>query len=365
MKSINGSLRTNISLVFVVASSLLSLPSTKVHAFQIGLLLSTCIDACQRGCDEIRRVQESREGNNLEVELKDGKDPRSALTEADLAAQHAIIDSLRTAWGPSLHIVGEEDAEEGDGAPSLPRTKNDTPLRTDFLEDDIGETEELDPNDVTIFVDPLDGTREFVEGRLENCQVLVGIAIDGEAVAGAVGIPFPAGHNLTTGATIVYGLDGLGTGTMGAPLTRGPWPLDRNIDGVKYPSPHFATGDKPAKPVAAALEALKSSFGGSNVDNYGGAGNRIMAASLGEVACSLGHKVGGPWDLCAPEAIAKASGAGMTDLFGDPIDMYRKDSPKRNNERGFLVSPPGSGHNRILAVVKACPDVKAYKDSVS
>ncbi|KAL3904718.1 MAG: hypothetical protein SGILL_009958, partial [Bacillariaceae sp.] len=327
----------------------------------IGPLLSTCIDACQRGCNEIRRVQESRQKLALEVELKDEKDPRSALTEADLAAQHAIIDSLRTVWGPSLHIVGEEE-EEGSDTKTLTTT---SPLRKDILEDDIpGDTEELDPNDVTIFVDPLDGTREFVEGRLENCQVLVGIAIGGEAVAGAMGIPFPTGHNLTSEATIVYGLDGLGTGTMGAPLTRGPWPLEHNIDGVKYPAPHFATGDKPAKPVAAAIDALTRNFGGSNIDTYGGAGNRILAASLGEVACSLGHKVGGPWDLCAPEAIAKASGASMTDLFGDPIDMYRRDSPKRNNERGFLVSPPGSGHNRIVSVVKTCPDVKAYKESV-
>ena len=28
--------------------------------------------------------------------------------------------------------------------------------------------------DVCVFVDPVDGTREFVEGRLENCQCLVG-----------------------------------------------------------------------------------------------------------------------------------------------------------------------------------------------
>lgn len=364
MKLLSRSPATNAALATVFASCLFSLSSTRCHAFQIGPLLSTCIDACQRGCDEIRRVQESREGDSLQVELKDGTDSRSALTEADLAAQDAIIDSLRTAWGDSLQIIGEEDDEKTSSSSTATRS-NVTPLRTDILEDDIGETEELDPSRVIIFVDPLDGTREFVEGRLENCQVLVGVSIDGEAVAGAVGIPFPAGHNLTTGATIVYGLDGLGTGTIGSPLLRGPWPLDRNIDGVKYPSPHYATGDNPAMPVAEAIKALKNSFGGSNVDNYGGAGNRILAAALGEVACSLGHKVGGPWDLCAPEAIVKALGASMTDLFGDPIDMYREDSPKRNNERGFLVSPPGSGHDRIVAIVKACSSIRAYKERVS
>lgn len=305
----------------------------------------------------------------MEVELKEGSNPRSALTVADMAAQKAIITSLREAWGDSLHIVGEEEEEDDhdadEGSDKSTVTTNTGPLRMDLLENDIGETDELDPNDVIIFVDPLDGTREFVEGRLENCQVLVGIAIGGEAVAGAIGLPFPEGHsNLTTAATVVYGLDGLGTGTIGTPLTRGPWPLDRYIDGVKFPSPHYATGDDPSEGVASALTALKDNFGGSNVV-YGGAGNRILAAALGEVACSLGHKVGGPWDLCAPEAITKAMGGRMTDIFGAPIDMYRKDSPPRNNERGFLVSPPGSDHQRILAVVKSCPGVQAYKKTLS
>ena len=304
----------------------------------------------------------------MQVELKVASDPRSALTEADMVAQQAIINSLREAWGESLHIVGEEEDEEGgdtsSSAATATATTNNDPLRKDLLEDDIGETDDLDADDVTIFVDPLDGTREFVEGRLENCQVLVGIAIGGEAVAGAVGIPFPTGQNLTTPATVVYGLDGLGTGTIGASLTRGPWPLPHHIDGIKYPSPHYATGDSPAESVASAMESLKQNFGGSNVV-YGGAGNRVLAAALGEVACSLGHKVGGPWDLCAPEALAKAMGADMTDLFGERIDMYRKDSPSRNNERGFLVSPPGSSHKRILAVVKSSPGVQAYKKSLS
>jgi hypothetical protein len=61
------------------------------------------------------------------------------------------------------------------------------PLKKDTFEDDIGETAEIDPSEITIYVDPLDGTREFVKERLENCQVLVGIAIGGESVAGAIG----------------------------------------------------------------------------------------------------------------------------------------------------------------------------------
>ena len=75
-------------------------------------LLSTCVDACERGCAEIRRVaaqlDRNNEGGVRQVDYKIAGDPRSALTAADLAAQLAVVEPLATAW-PGLRIVGEED----------------------------------------------------------------------------------------------------------------------------------------------------------------------------------------------------------------------------------------------------------------
>ena len=90
----------------------LSLVLSSVSGLQIGPLLSTCVDACQRGCNEIRAVHASRNEIGLKVELKDAADPRSALTEADGAAQKAIVGALRAEWGPELRIVGEEDDDD-------------------------------------------------------------------------------------------------------------------------------------------------------------------------------------------------------------------------------------------------------------
>ena len=62
-------------------------------------LLSTCIDAAQRGCNEIRRVHNALdrdEGALQEVDYKIAGDVRSALTAADLAAQEAVVDALET-----------------------------------------------------------------------------------------------------------------------------------------------------------------------------------------------------------------------------------------------------------------------------
>ena len=314
----------------------------------------------------MQSAREKNDGNLAKMELKDGADPRSVLTEADEAAHRAILGSLLNEWGDELRIVGEEDDDEE--SIKLVNEMMFEPLDRDRFIDEIGETPDIDSSRVTIFVDPLDGTREFVEGRLENCQVLVGIAIDGEAAAGAIGIPFPEG-TLETEPTIIYGLDGLGTGVVGSFLTRGPYPLERNIDGVKYPRPHHATGDSTAEVIEACRRGAIKGIGGSNVI-YGGAGNKILAAALGEVDCSIQHAVGGAWDLCAPEAILKAMGGTMTDLFGEEIEIYRDDAPSNCNKRGYLattssVNADAAYHKRLAGWMLAQPEVQKYKEAVA
>lgn len=43
---------------------------------------------------------------------------------------------------------------------------------------------------VTVYVDPLDGTYEYKEGRYEMVTTLIGIAVDGKAIAGVVYHPW-------------------------------------------------------------------------------------------------------------------------------------------------------------------------------
>jgi len=340
---------------------------------QISPLLSTCVDACRLGCREIRAVESKRRGGasspdddgesssvGLDVSLKDVSDIKSALTEADRRAQAAIVGALRSEWGPDLTIVGEEDGDD-DVEAILSEMKFDPLDRTMFFDDELGEGgADIDPSDIIVYVDPLDGTREFVEGRLANCQSLVGIAVGGEAVAGAVGLPFPAG-DLSTEATIVYGLADFGTGVVGEPLTRGPFPLDHNIDGVKYPRPHIASGDSTAEVMVAAREAAVNRFKGSSV-LYGGAGNKILGAALGEVSASVQHKYGGPWDVCAPEAIIRGFGGRITTLFGEEM-RYGPNYPPRFNKRGYVATPSGSDvdHDALVAALLAQPAVQQYR----
>jgi hypothetical protein len=115
----------------------------------------------------------------------------------------------------------------------------------------------------------------------------------------------------------------------------------------------------------AARQAALKKFGGSIVV-YGGAGNKILAAALGEVACVMQHKVGGAWDLCAPHAILKAMGGRMTDFWGDEIAIYGPSALPFANERGYIATPQTTmiDHDALVATLKASPGVQAYRASI-
>ena len=123
----------------------------------------------------------------MNATLKDKNDSRTYLTEADTAAQELIWNGLRAIFGPKLSIVGKEDAVEEES-----NWKMMEEIGTEMLNgyDIPTDLENLVFSDVIVFVDPVDGTREFVEGRLGACQNLIGISYRGRAVAGVVGLPF-------------------------------------------------------------------------------------------------------------------------------------------------------------------------------
>lgn len=84
----------------------------------------------------------------------------SPVTEADEAAEAIILDGLSRTL-PGIVVVSEEAASQG-ALPELP--------------------------DTFILVDPLDGTREFIDGR-DEFTVNIAIVRNGRPVSGIVGAP--------------------------------------------------------------------------------------------------------------------------------------------------------------------------------
>lgn len=117
---------------------------------------------------------------------------------------------------PKLWIVGEEDEASPTISPSVDDDvelfskyqvshPNDVPLSKTLVQieesmqqswneyiENSSQTQ-TQRNQLILFIDPLDGTREYVENRIHNVQCLVGITLNGVVIAGAVGLPFGSG----------------------------------------------------------------------------------------------------------------------------------------------------------------------------
>ena len=216
---------------------------------------------------------------------------------------------------------------------------------------------------VTIYVDPLDGTREFVEGRLTNVQSLVGIAVGGRAVAGAIGLPFPGG--VDSPPAVVYGLcfgDVKEVKTHGQRPAAEPW-VDMGIAG----RPVVVTGDDTAPVLVSARTAALGAKGTAIIK--GAAGNKLLACgdSPPRADIAMMHLKTSLWDTCAPEAIIRARGGYVTDLFGSPIVYLPPTRPSDlTNSLGVIASSSDmrDTHEALTTALRRDPTALALLEQV-
>jgi len=136
-------------------------------------------------------------------------------------------------------------------------------------------------------VDPLDGTREFAEGR-DDWAVHIALAFDGEPAVGAVALP-RRGLTLSSDA---------------------PPPLAR----AATPPRMLVSRTRPSSLCAAVAQALPATTIG-----MGSAGAKTMAVVLGEAEIYLHSGGQHQWDNCAPAAVALAAGLHASRIDGSPL----------------------------------------------
>ncbi len=139
----------------------------------------------------------------------------------------------------------------------------------------------------TWIIDPLDGTREYAEGR-DDWAVHVALAVDGRAVAGAVALP-------ALGVVLA---------NEPAPVVPPAPPRPRMVVSRTRPAPE-------ALAVAAALDAA--------LIPMGSAGAKAMAVVRGEADIYLHSGGQYEWDSCAPVAVALAAGLHASRIDGSPL----------------------------------------------
>lgn len=219
------------------------------------------------------------------------------MSDADLAAElaeHAGV--LLAALRESGAFEGQALGKAGDEAANrflIERLRAERPDDGLLSEESKDTTERLGKERVWI-IDPLDGTREYGEGR-SDWAVHVGLAIGGVAEAGAVALP---------------GLD---------LVLRSDFPLP--LPGASQPPRLLVSRTRPAAEAVAVAEAL-----GGELVAMGSAGAKAMAVVRGEAEIYLHSGGQYEWDNCAPVAVARAHGLHCSRIDGSPLVYNQADT---------------------------------------
>jgi 3'(2'), 5'-bisphosphate nucleotidase len=212
---------------------------------------------------------------------------------AFLAAEAGkILLDLRT----SGILSGKELGKAGDAQANDMLIRKLTELRPDdgLLSEETADTPERLTKSRVWIIDPLDGTREYSEGR-DDWAVHVALAIDGKAHLGAVALP-------SLGLTL----------TSGTPSTLPP---------ANTPPKMLVSRTRPAAEAVAVANAI-----GAELLPMGSAGAKAMAVVRGEADIYLHTGGQYEWDNCAPVAVAQAAGLFTSRVDGSPM-LYNAQNP--------------------------------------
>lgn len=223
----------------------------------------------------------------------DYKAPGDPVTDADRAANELLCDALAKLY-PDAALVGEEStgSARGDRATAA----------------------------LSIFVDPLDGTRDFVE-RTDQFAVMVGACWEGRAVFGVLSEPV-TGRTFAT-APGVGAFDLLASGerraihVTAASSTRGA----KMVVSRTRPS--------------SRRDAIGTGLG-FTVRPMGSAAVKGIRVATGEADAFLHLGMAGYlWDAAAIDALVHGAGGKLTDDSGVLLD-YRQ--PGYANTRGVIAA---------------------------
>lgn len=234
------------------------------------------IDLVHEAGDAIMQVYRS----DFDVQRKDDASP---LTQADLAA-HSVLETGLQRLMPAVPVLSEESGPDVTGR-----------LRMDWTR--------------LWLVDPLDGTREFVNRR-DEFTVNVALIDAHRPVFGLVHLP---ALGLTYGGGAGLGAWRLERGSPARPVACSTPPADppRVLGSRSHPDPHLA----------GYLERL-------GAHTMQAAGSSLKFCRLAEGAADVYPRFGptSEWDTAAGQAVLEGAGGRVTDLCGRPLEYNRRET---------------------------------------
>jgi 3'(2'), 5'-bisphosphate nucleotidase len=233
-----------------------------------------------------------------------GQGTSDPVTEADQRANALIVDRLRASF-PQDGIVAEESGID-DGTLGRPRIW---------------------------YVDPLDGTKEFVSKNGEF-SVMIGLTIEGRAQLGVVLQP--------SEGKLYAGVVGQGATLEHAGATRA-----LHVSGHADPSALSLIVSRSHRP--KSTEELMRRLGLTREVTSGSVGLKVghIAEQSADLYVHVSDK-SSAWDTCAPEAILCAAGGRFTDLGGRAITYGTRELRTKHG----ILACNAAAFDAVLPVVR-------------
>ena len=270
------------------------------------------------------------------IEAAGGNLYERELGAAISLARAAGVAALEHYGGP-LRIVHKSENE--DPVTQADHAANDlivSGLQREFPADGLLSEETLDTvRRLSIsrvwMVDPLDGTKGFIEGN-GDFAVQIGMVEDGAPVLGVVYQPVPD--------VLHYAARGAGAWVV-RPETA---PERLRVSGeTELARMRLAASRDHHSP---RMKTVMGALGLREEIRRGSVG--IKTGLIAERQCDLYIHLSPRtkhWDTCAPEAILVEAGGRLTDLWGEPLRYNTEDVQNRNG----LVAAGGAAHPLVVA----------------
>lgn len=277
-------------------------------------LLIAAIETAVKGGREVVDVYNNADFNERSKgKTKEGvNDP---ITNADEKSNCAMYYSLTHTF-MDVKVVSEETSPESDC-----RTLQVLDLDTTVLKNAENLVdEEVQSSQVTIWIDPLDATKEYTEKLVQYVTTMVCVAVSGRPVIGVIHFPFKEEPKT------YWGWVGRGVSEQlkNVVFTK---KLDDMNPVVIVSRSHTGTVES----------VIKQSLGSNvNIIEAGGSGYKSIEVSSKNVSAYIHNTAIKKWDICAGNAIISALGGKMTTLKNEVIDYA--DGDKSVNSDGLLAT---------------------------
>lgn len=227
-------------------------------------------------------------------------------------------------------------------------------MRKTYGNDEISSElfESFSTKDAVVWIDPLDGTSDFVKGNLTAVTVLIGVSIQGKSRLGVVHKPFSDADQSKSQTYFGSGEHGVFTIYYDKDMSSDQL-LSREI---KYLTP-FDHEAVPADDYTVKVGASLSHFSPTlkeviekvaplDIVRLGGAGNKCLAITAAMTDSYLHPNPGLKyWDLCANESLIKGMGGYSTNIYGERL-TYPLDGNR--NIRGLILARNPPTYNLIM-----------------